>query len=85
MHGLCSLAPRPIAIFRCPIANRAIPRVDGVKTSATSVKSLKDIAEVIANINNTMIVEASVPNPAAPGSLSVDGSVTFKIDGFSNF
>ena len=67
------------------IANRAIPRVDGVKTPATSVKSLKDITEVIANINNTMIVEASVPNPAAPGSSSVDGSVTFKIDGFSNF
>ena len=67
------------------IANRAIPRVDGVKTPATSVKSLKDIAEVIANINNTMIVEASVPNSAAPGSSPVDGSATFKIDGFSNF
>ena len=67
------------------IANRAIPRIDGIKAPTTGVNSLKDMAVVITDLNNSMIVEASTPEPAVSGSSPIEKPTGLEIGGFSNF
>lgn len=67
------------------IANRAIPRIDGIKAPTTGVSSLKDMAVVITDLNNSMIIEASSPVPAQANASPVERAVGLQIDGFSNF
>ena len=67
------------------IANRAIPRIDGIKAPTTGVNSLKDMAVVITDLNNSMVVEAISPEPALPQTSPVGSPVALEIGGFSNF
>ena len=67
------------------IANRAIPRIDGIKAPTTGVNSLKDMAVVITDLNNSMIIEASSPEPAEIETSPVKRPTGLEIDGFSNF
>jgi hypothetical protein len=67
------------------IANRAIPRIDGIKATTTGVNSLKDMAVVITDLNNSMVVEAISPEPALPQTSPVGSPVALEIGGFSNF
>ena len=67
------------------IANRAIPRIDGINAPTTGVKSLKDMVVVITDLNNSMIVEASLPKPAPSEASPFEKPTGLQIDGFSNF
>ena len=67
------------------IANRAIPRIDGIKALTTGVNSLKDMAVVITDLNNSMVVEAISPEPALPQTSPVGSPAALEIGGFSNF
>ena len=67
------------------IANRAIPRIDGIKAPTTGVNSLKDMAVVITDLNNSMVIEASLPEPAHPETSPVERPTGLEIGGFSNF
>ena len=66
------------------IANRAIPRIDGIKAT-TGVNSLVDMAVVITDLNNSMVVEAISPESALPQTSPVGSPVALEIGGFSNF
>ena len=67
------------------IANRAIPRIDGIKAPATGVNSLRDMAVVITDLNNSMIIEASSPEPAQSETSPIHEPGGLDIGGFSNF
>ena len=67
------------------IANRAIPSIDGIKAPATGVNSLKDMAVVITDLNNSMIVEATSPEPELFYTSPAEGPAGLEIGGFSNF
>ena len=67
------------------IANRAIPRIDGIKAPSTGVKSLKDMAVVITDLNSSMIIEANAPEPAETGTSPAQEPGGLDVGGFSNF
>jgi len=67
------------------IANRAIPRIGGINAPTTGVKSLEDMVVVITDLSNSMIVEASLPEPAPSQTSPFERPAGLEIDGFSNF
>ena len=67
------------------VAERAIPRVDASTALSTGVESLQDMAHVIIELNDSLLVEANSP-PAKirrPGSSSPPG--VLDVGDFSNF
>ena len=67
------------------IANRAIPQIDGIRSPTTGVNSLKDMAVVITDLNNSMIAEPYTPEPAVSETSPLNKSTGLEIGGFSNF
>ena len=69
------------------VAERAIPRVDGIRGPSTGVHSLEDMATVIGELNTSMVAEANMPPPTREADLASDAGqpANLKIGGFSNF
>lgn len=67
------------------VAARAIPRMNGVKAPTTGVTSLKDIATVIVDLNNSLIVEARAPDTSMSAPMKHGKPSGMDISGFSNF
>ena len=67
------------------VAARAIPRMNGVKAPTTGVTSLKDMATVIVDLNNSLIIEARAPDIATAAPTKHGKPSGMDISGFSNF
>jgi prefoldin subunit 5 len=67
------------------VAARAIPRMNGVNAPTTGVTSLKDMATVIVDLNNSLIVEARAPDTTTATPTKYGKPSGMDISGFSNF
>jgi len=69
------------------VADRAIPRVDGIHAPTTGVASLMDMASIIGELNSSMVVEAELPTAGArPAAASGSGPTRgLEISAFKNF
>ena len=71
------------------VAERAIPKVDSIRAPSTGITSLSDMANVIGELNSSMVIEANLPSQEQAGSGSLFGKPgqprPLKIGGFNNF
>lgn len=68
------------------VASRAIPRVDGINGPTTGVNSLKDMAVIITDLNESLVTEINTAQPVVVGTGPVQSKPAgLEISGFSNF
>jgi len=69
------------------VAERAIPRVDGLQNPTTGVASLNDMASIIGELTSSMVVEAELPGivPEPVAGTGGGAARSLEIGAFKNF